>query len=260
MQVIDCFLFFNELDVLKVRLNYLKNYVDSFVLVESPVTFSGKPKSLVFNDNKEQFSDFNITHIIADPFIGNTPWDTEEFQRNQLMRGLDEVGEDEVVLISDCDEIPNMKNYPGEECVFCHDSYFYYFNHRLLDIRNKKWLGTIAMFKKNLRTIHESRERRKKKRLRTYVDGSWHFSSIGSLEQIMSKFDASSHREIENEAVRNQIISNIQNLCDPWYRVWGTHARLRSTRIEIPSGPDWLLENKETFSHLFYNGGKDSDL
>lgn len=68
MKIIDCFIFYNELDLLTYRFNLLNNIVDYFIIVESTHTFVGKEKKLFFNDNKQLFENFTnkIIHIIVD--------------------------------------------------------------------------------------------------------------------------------------------------------------------------------------------------
>lgn len=115
MKIYDCFTFFNELDLLEIRLNILNEDVDYFVLVEASKTHSGKEKNLFFEANKERFSGFSkkIIHIIVDdmPEIKNgNRWVLENFQRNAIMRGLSDCENEDIVLISDLDEIPNLEN------------------------------------------------------------------------------------------------------------------------------------------------------
>ncbi|MGN1154117.1 MAG: hypothetical protein ACI4S3_08815 [Candidatus Gastranaerophilaceae bacterium] len=91
--IYDCFTFFNELDLLEIRLNILNDVVDKFVLVEATKTFTGQDKPLYYNDNKEKFSAFNakIIHVVVDdyPSIGlETAWGYENWQRNCISRGL----------------------------------------------------------------------------------------------------------------------------------------------------------------------------
>ena len=112
MKIYDCFTFFNELDLLKMRLNILNDYVDFFVLVESNKTHSGKSKDLIFEQNKNQFADFSnkIIHVIVDdmPELKDTNrWILENFQRNAIMRGLSKCDAGDIIFISDLDEIPN---------------------------------------------------------------------------------------------------------------------------------------------------------
>lgn len=108
--VYDCFQFYNEIDILKIRLNVLKDVVDKVVLSESTTTFSGKEKPLYFEENKELFKEFEdkIIHIIVD----DTPMDCDAFTRDShqkcaVMRGLKDAKEDDIIIFSDVDEIPN---------------------------------------------------------------------------------------------------------------------------------------------------------
>ena len=124
---IDCFTFFNELDLLEIRLHSLAPYVDRFVLVESPITHSGKPKPLFFEENKERFKGFNITHIISPPMEGGS-WDIEINQRGHILDGIKDADPEDVILISDVDEIPDLRQYDGREGIFILDLFYYYFN------------------------------------------------------------------------------------------------------------------------------------
>jgi beta-1,4-mannosyl-glycoprotein beta-1,4-N-acetylglucosaminyltransferase len=122
MKIIDCFIFYNELDLLNYRLTILNKYVDYFILVESTHTFTGLPKKLFYNENKELFKEFNekIIHIVvADmPFKvpnidirKNQQWQNEFHQRNYMNSGIyiikDKLNDEDIILSSDVDEIPN---------------------------------------------------------------------------------------------------------------------------------------------------------
>jgi len=116
MKIYDCFTFFNELDLLEIRLNELNDAVDYFVLVEATKTQTGLPKSLYFENNKKMFEKFNkkIIHVIVDdmPDIKRGAWVLENYQRNQIMRGLTKCKDDDIIFISDLDEIPNKNDFP----------------------------------------------------------------------------------------------------------------------------------------------------
>ena len=121
MKIIDCFIFYNELDLLTYRFNLLNNIVDYFIIVESTHTFTGKEKKLFFNENKHLFEKFTnkIIHIIVDDFPykynnvnidSNDVWNNEFFQRNAISRGINYIEnlvEYDVIIISDLDEIPD---------------------------------------------------------------------------------------------------------------------------------------------------------
>ena len=107
--VYDCFQFFNELDILKIRLNVLSPVVDKFVISEATETFSGLPKPLYYEENKEMFREFEdkiIHEVVTDIPAGGTH-ERDEFLKNAVARGLKDCTDDDVIIFSDMDEIPN---------------------------------------------------------------------------------------------------------------------------------------------------------
>jgi beta-1,4-mannosyl-glycoprotein beta-1,4-N-acetylglucosaminyltransferase len=112
MKVYDCFTFFNEFKQLEIRLNELDGIVDYFVLVEATKTFSGQKKPLYFFENCENVAPFlkKIIHVVVDdmpdPVNGNR-WPLEEYQRNCIQKGLSNCSPNDIIIISDVDEIPN---------------------------------------------------------------------------------------------------------------------------------------------------------
>lgn len=117
-KIYDCFTFFNELELLKVRLEELYDDVDYFVLVEATQTFSGSAKPLYFSENAHLFEKYKdkIICIVVDDFppptenTKNDRWVREEFQRNAMLRGLIACSNEDIILISDLDEIPNQRS------------------------------------------------------------------------------------------------------------------------------------------------------
>ena len=116
MKIYDGFTFFNELDLLEIRLNVLNDVVDYFILVEGSKTFKGEDKPFIFDENKARFAPFlhKIIHIkVVDyPEVDLTQddnitlaWAYENFQRNAIDRGLTDAAQDDVIIISDVDEM-----------------------------------------------------------------------------------------------------------------------------------------------------------
>lgn len=111
-RIFDCFPFFSELDLLEVRLETLDPVVDFFVLAESPVTYRGEPKPLHFLENRHRFEKFlhKIRHVPVDDIPRahgfHENWGRETFQRGALERGLHDGRDDDIVMMSDLDEIP----------------------------------------------------------------------------------------------------------------------------------------------------------
>lgn len=140
--IYDCFAFFNEMDLLEIRLNTLNDVVDKFVLVEATRTFQKKEKPLFFEQNKERFKPFlhKIEHIIVDEYPGffakwRVPktWDYDDHQKEQILRGLKNAKPDDVIIVSDVDEIPRPElvleyaKKPGIK-VFQQKLFYYYLN------------------------------------------------------------------------------------------------------------------------------------
>jgi len=200
--IYDTFSFYNELDVLEIRLNVLDEYVDHFVLTESPTTFIGKPKPLYFEENKERFERFlpKITHIVGDivedvPILDHTAniWQREHIYKNYVMRGLTSASDDSVVMFSDVDEIPDPriigrfaeKDFAGKTPKYCTCNmkmYYWYLN----GFWDNKWPGTIITRRDWLRDLYGDDLyviRDKKRRNGKKIGGGWHFTLIGTTKQ-----------------------------------------------------------------------------
>lgn len=236
--IFDCFMFFNELDRLDLRLNELNDVVDYFVLVEGVKTFSGLPKQLFFDKNKHKFKKFlpKIKHIIYDENKlpeninqisieslprGNTQaWINEVKQRNTIVRGIVDARPDDVILISDVDEIPNKKKFnqlnnlsKNEVYSFELKLYYYYYNCRVLGIMN----SIKAILKQTMTTPHEIRYGKETKIIK---NGGWHFSYLGAAAKISEKIKSFSHQEFNTEEITSpkKIIFNINNKLDIFNR------------------------------------------
>jgi len=107
--IYDCFMLFNELEILELRLSELEETVDRFLVVEAPVTHAGLPKSLTFAENRDRFARWNdrvMRVVVEDMPKGPDPWGRERYQRNAIVRGLQDAAPTDGVIIFDVDEIP----------------------------------------------------------------------------------------------------------------------------------------------------------
>jgi beta-1,4-mannosyl-glycoprotein beta-1,4-N-acetylglucosaminyltransferase len=214
MKIIDCFIFYNELDLLTYRLNLLNNIVDYFIIVESTHTFIGKEKKMFFNENKHLFENFanKIIHIIVDDLphkchnanIGfNDVWNNEFFQRNAISRGINcikELAQTDVIIISDLDEIPDPcaldKIKKGNIIVDINilemDLYYYNLNTRftckwsLCKILSYKKYNELNISCNDIRHTHCSK----------ILNGGWHLSYFGDKYFIQHKIQNFSHQEL----------------------------------------------------------------
>lgn len=251
--VIDCFPFFNELDLLEIRLNSLAPYVDRFILVESEETHSGKRKPLFFYENQDRFRDFPITRLVSVPCptvkkgdVSGNAWRREHYQREYLRGAIEHFDDDCIILLSDLDEIPDLENWDGERFgVFKVATYYYYLNLRAVGndmrcttVEKRKYITTMN------RLIH-------KRSIFPIVGTGWHFSTLGTAEEIKYKFESFAHTELDNPEFLNQIGDKRKNLSDPFKGAapnWGD--RKFELKKEVLTGPKWLVENIHRYPHL----------
>ena len=206
--IVDCFTFFDELDVLEIRLKELSTVVDRFVLAEARQTFQGKPKPLYYQENATRFRRFSdkIEHLVVDLPETNDPWVREGWQRNALKRGIQDLPGDATVFISDVDEIfratAMCEAASRGQFVFVEMDLYYYF----LNLRSKgaRWVKAycgpapeiIAIEDFSLPRWRELQylQDRNFPQDSTVKDGGWHFSWLAS--RILNKLDSFSHTEM----------------------------------------------------------------
>ncbi len=213
--IYDCFTFFNELELLEIRLNELNSVVDKFVLVEGIVTFTNKKKKLYYEENKSKFKQFEdkIIHIVVkDNPNSLNPWDIEAFQFNAIEKGLKKAKPNDTILLSCVDEIPKAetvfkwKNKDTEKIkVFLQKLHYYFLNYVRAD--KNYWEGTKMLSFSLLRNYKDLYEIRKSKADVFVPNGGWHFSYMGGIERISEKISAFSHTELNSKKYNN--ISNI---------------------------------------------------
>lgn len=201
--IYDCFTYYNEMELLELRLRTLSGVVDFFVLVEADRTFSGRKREFHFAANCEKFAAFapQIIYIqVTDMPEVKNDWNLQHFQRNCILRGLSGCAPDDLVLVSDVDEIPHpdairtLLTHPeGRRLLQKHPvafdlrAYFYYVNCA----RDRLMPGTVAILYKKLtqpelmRTIRDRAPR--------IGDAGWHFSYMGGPERILQKIEFLGH-------------------------------------------------------------------
>jgi beta-1,4-mannosyl-glycoprotein beta-1,4-N-acetylglucosaminyltransferase len=282
MKIYDSFLFYNELDILEIRLNELNNVVDYFILVESSVTHQGQSKPFIFDENKERFAKFadKIIHIkvtdTPDDFsvipteFEDTPdgrflkdtWDFIQttpsfdrftqphygrifFQRECQKRGMFNCSDEDIILSSDVDEIPNpeylsrLSEYFEKDSLYTFNQSKYCYALNLLfkshndntsynRVQNYNWKGsrmgsysTIKNYSTNLLRNQDNND---------LIDAGWHFSYCGGESIVNEKIAASDGSGYSNEAAL--IRSNL-------------------TKVEVDSSfPSYLINNLERYKHL----------
>lgn len=275
--VYDCIPFFNELDILKLRLHILNPIVDWFVIEESTVTFSGQPKELCFEKNKEMFQEFlpKIKYIVVDDSPGElSTHERDKYQKNALIKGLKNAGDEDILILSDVDEIPNPKvlkqiieKFEPDNIYHLAQRMFYcYLNMEevsgnLLSItgefpgvERRMWLGTKVFAKRNIpkEGIIDLREASTTAPNAVRVEeGGWHFGYMGSRKEtdvsrrIGTKVVAAAHQEYNNQ----DTLAEARDRLILGQDIFGRKAKFE--RVEIDNSyPEYLLEHLEEYRYL----------
>lgn len=238
--IYDGFLFFNELDVLKIRLVELAPVIDKFILVESDTTFQGASKPYYFDEHKQEFAEFldKIIHIkLQDPGGFGSAWDREIWSRNCIEQGLDCADVEDILILSDVDEIPKRSTIAklNPQPMQAIEMNVYVFRLNLFDALGHSCKAIRVGSITDLETM------RRLPPANIIEKAGWHFSSLGTAEHISEKFKAFSHTEINlPEYVHpDNIQRRIDNHIDPIDR--GT-----LTKVEIDdSWPEEIKQNKQ---------------
>ena len=289
MKIYDCFMYFDEDIVLDVRLNVLDKYVDKFVIIESEFNHKGEKRNPLFDINKfikfkdkieyiligtmpneiESISEKDSKNEIYRKSIFNA-WKRENYQRNQIKKGLVSASNEDWVIISDLDEIPNLEKINIKEIkedliFFKQDMMYYKFNLKLKDY---KWVGSKACKMKNLispqwiRDIKDKKyswwridtffSKRKYKNIFFVKDGGWHFSYLKNPKNIEKKLKSYLHhidydlnpvgeKGIEEMINNKRAIYNIK--ADQKNNKFGGENIL--SKIDINLLPKYISDNKD---------------
>jgi beta-1,4-mannosyl-glycoprotein beta-1,4-N-acetylglucosaminyltransferase len=207
--IFDCFTFFNEFDVLELRLRTLENVVDRFVLCEAPFTFRGDPKPLHFAQHAERFARWRdrIVYLTYPGPPSDDPWENEWGQRDFLATALAGCAPDDLVLVGDCDEIPDPKlvaRRPAGRVLGHRMMLLAGFVNRILG-QGFRWMGTRALTYENL-TYYGSLSNVRKVHVDGLeaVEGGWHFTALGGAEVMELKMRAYSHAERDIRYLRDR--------------------------------------------------------
>ncbi len=200
--IYDCFSYLDEDLLLNLRLNILDKYVDYFVIVEGNRTWQNNSKDFKFDINKyKKFKEKIIYIKVTDLPDGKDPYLRENHQRNSILKGLLNSKDQDIIIISDLDEIPNpevFKNFKKEMrfAVFKQKHFYYKFN--LQSKNNPYWLGSRICLKKYLISPQWLRDLKFKKRpfwrldkfrLNNIIEnGGWHFCNLKKPESLLYKY------------------------------------------------------------------------
>ena len=215
MKIFDCFLYNGEDLVLDIRFNVLNEFIEKFIVVESKFTIQGEKKNLKFNiNNFLKFKD-KIIYLNIEQFPnGLSNWEREYFQRNYIKEGLNSAQDDDYIIISDVDEIPNLNNINTiskyKYSVF--EQKLFYYKLNIINKTNPIWYGSKLCKKKYLKSPQWLREQKVKKyslikfykiKWNIIKSGGWHFSYLMTPNEIKQKINSYAHVEYNNDKFNN---------------------------------------------------------
>ena len=295
MKIYDCFTYFDEDLILDARLNILNDHVDYFVIVESTFNHNGESRRLKFDINKfRKFKD-KIKYIIWDKIpedIEKINTDDEELvkehkfinnavrrdngQRNYVEKGLEDADENDLILLSDLDEIPflnkiDLRKIKNKIIIFEQLMCYYKFN---LAIPNYKWFGTRACLKKNLKSPQWLRNIKARKypffrfdilfnqkkfnNINIIEQGGWHFTNIKTPEEIHFKYKSyCHHREYELSGMN---VDKIKEIIKSKHTLYDLKIDQRKNKmgkgmklinLENKDLPNYIVNNKNSFIEWF---------
>ncbi len=292
MNIYDCFMYFDEDLLLDLRLNSLNKFVKKFVITEATYTHNGTKKKLNFDINKfKKFKD-KIIYLVVDKQPKNimtlSDHDTKEkrgeklilngmardyFQRENLSRGIKEASEEDLIIISDLDEIPNLNKInlskiKNNLVIFEQKMFYYKLN---LFYEDYTWLGSKAVKKKNFKSPQWLRNIKgknypkwridilfsKKKYSNLYFvkDGGWHFTCLRTAEELEKKLlNFAHHYEYEESGLGIENLRKLiaekrvmydHNVDSKGYK-WSGKSILKN--IDINQLPDYISNNLSKYS------------
>jgi beta-1,4-mannosyl-glycoprotein beta-1,4-N-acetylglucosaminyltransferase len=271
-RIYDCFTYYNEELLLRLRLETLHEVVDRFVIAEAPYTHTGKPKPLLFEPSRfREFAD-KIVHVIVDdmPVESGDSWANENHQRNALARGLGEAQAQDWVIVSDVDEIPRpeaIRRYRPWYLsgTFAQRFYCYFINNLAVQARapgQPRWwirpkittIGHLRNFWGSLQNLRipaqepglsgSLRHLHRKLRHQHLNDGGWHFSWMMTPEQMIDKIESYAHTEHDHPHIKS--VEAIRSAIQQGNDIFGKGERFRLVDVD-ESFPPYLRENFEQF-------------
>jgi beta-1,4-mannosyl-glycoprotein beta-1,4-N-acetylglucosaminyltransferase len=224
-KIYDCFIFYNELDLLELRLQELYDHVDHFVLVEANRTFQNAEKPLYYQDHAARFKKWadKIIHVEVQDMPTNTDaWGRERYQRDAISRGLVTASEDDIVIVSDLDEIirpetvDQMKNDLDTAIWGLRMPLFYFKVNYMLTTTDSTYATWAMACRKKLLTSAEDLRRNRfslnsfginynQNGIRMMEHAGWQFSYLGNAEFAKSKIQSFAHVETNRPEVLNSI-------------------------------------------------------
>jgi hypothetical protein len=222
MKIYDCFIFYNEFELLDLRIAEMYDHVDYMVLVEGNTTFQNQPKNFNFAQKAKDYE--HLTKLIyigiEDMPMSLDPWQNERYQRDSIMLGIEDADDDDLIIISDIDEIlrpetiVQLRKNQADIYGFRMPLFNFKFNY-MLSTQDKYSVWSGALKKKLLVSPEDFRRQRHALNNMTwqYNDGTiqiiehagWHFTYLGNDDFAKNKIQSFAHSDDNRPEVLNKI-------------------------------------------------------
>ncbi|MCI7595898.1 MAG: glycosyl transferase GT17 family protein [Lachnospiraceae bacterium] len=284
--IYDCFQFFNELDILYLRMKIMDPIVDRFVISEATTTFSDIPKPLYFQENQEMFREFQdkIIHVVVND---TPPGDThvrDTFQKNAVGRGLAEAKDEDIIIFSDLDEIPNpekikeiLPNFQDDKIYHFAQRLFYcYLNMEEVSgsllsyagefegVERKQWIGSkmcrYKLLKEQNLQLGDLRFPERKECGIRVADGGWHFGYMGGKgeadlkKRVQQKVISAAHQEYNSREILNDVSDKLKDGQD----IFGREAQFVLITID-ETYPEYIRTHQKELAHLIMQQESEED-
>ena len=290
MKIYDCITYFNEKALFEIRLNCLNKYVDKFIVAEACYTHGGNIKKINFNINDYPLFKERIHHIIIEEKPKNIKLPENDFkrlnsisridfQRQAILKYLKEINsrEEDLVIYSDSDEIPNLKNinlynFKEKILIFKQNLYYYKFNLELKsvpwygsrackirDLKNISWLRNVKPKKYHWYRIDTFFKNNKERNIKIVENGGWHFSQLMNPKQIQYKFlNDEHHDEYELNPIK---YDQIEEMVKKGYIIYDHSAdqkelkkkwnnKIFLTQVALNKLPNFIRKNLKKYKNL----------
>jgi|TARA_B110000914_G_C15445724_1_gene438338 beta-1,4-mannosyl-glycoprotein beta-1,4-N-acetylglucosaminyltransferase len=271
MKIYDCFSYLDEDLLLEIRLNILDKYVDYFVIVEGNKTWQNNNKKLRFDIKKfENFKNKIIYVPVNDMPDGENPWVRENFQRNCISRGLLNSSPEDIIIISDVDEIPNLENIKKllenkRYAAFKQKGFYYKLN--MQNITLPDWYGSRICKNKYLKSPQWLRSLKFKKRPFWRIDkfrlnsiienGGWHFCNLKNPEDLLYKYKNMAETRdnfFAKDGIDGSIdekylsVEQIKNSIEEGKNLVGKKEYFKKIELD-DSFPEYILKNRDKYKN-----------
>ena len=260
-KIYDCVTFFDENLLVNTRFEILKDVVDYFVVVESMYDHKGDKKKINFKLLNLKFKN-KVRHIVIKENFPNIKdrWETESFQREKIFLGLDDSQDNDLIMYSDSDEIPDpdlIKNLVLKKKYGIFLQKFFVYKINIFNKYETPWEGTRVCKKKNLKSFTHIRKKircknttksffnfKYEKSIEIIQDGGWHFNNLYSAEIISRKLKTFQHTEFNDEKYSS--IENIKKKITNLEDLFGRNQKY--LKIEINDEfPKYIRNNLGVF-------------